>query len=93
MGDRISILSDNTQVIVITHSPQVASRGDQHYHISKRSDSETTISKVTVLTQDERIHELSRMLAGGELTDESQAAAQRLIAEAKEAKSSRQNAA
>ncbi|MEM7618149.1 MAG: AAA family ATPase [Pseudomonadota bacterium] len=93
VGDRISILSDKTQVIVITHSPQVASRGDQHYHISKRSDSETTISKVTVLTHDERIHELSRMLAGGELTDESQAAAKRLIAEAKEAKSSRQSAA
>jgi DNA repair protein RecN (Recombination protein N) len=93
VGDRIAILSDKTQVIVITHSPQVASRGTHHYHISKRSDSETTVSKVTVLSMEERVHELSRMLAGGELTDESQAAAKRLIAEADSARASRQSAA
>ena len=92
VGDRISILSDNTQVIVITHSPQVASRGDHHYHISKQSNDDTTTSKVSILSLDERVHEISRMLAGDALTDESKAAATRLIEEAKQARSSRQNA-
>lgn len=91
VGDRISLLSDKTQVIVITHSPQVASRGDQHYHISKNTDGESTTSKVTILSMDERVHELSRMLAGDELTDESKAAAKRLIVEAENAVKARQS--
>ncbi len=90
VGDRISLLSDKTQVIVITHSPQVASRGDQHYYISKNTDGQSTTSKVTILSMDERVHELSRMLAGDELTDESKAAAKRLIVEAENAVKARQ---
>ena len=91
VGDRISLLSNKTQVIVITHSPQVASRGDQHYHISKKTDGDSTTSKVTILSMDERVHELSRMLAGDELTEESKAAAKRLIVEAQNAVKVRQD--
>lgn len=89
VGDRIGALSDLVQVIVITHSPQVASRGNQHLHISKRSDSDKTISSVRELSEQERTEEISRMLAGGELTDESFAAAKSLISEAEKAAATR----
>lgn len=82
VGERIAHLADTSQVLVITHSPQVASRGDQHLHISKRTDGETTISSVRELTMEERIDEISRMLAGDTITDQSQAAAQSLLDEA-----------
>jgi DNA repair protein RecN (Recombination protein N) len=82
VGERLAMLSDSTQVLVITHSPQVASRGEQHLHIMKKSDDEQTISSVHELVGDERIDELSRMLAGAKLTDASRAAAESLINEA-----------
>lgn len=82
VGERLAILSDSTQVLVITHSPQVASRGEQHLHIRKKSDEKQTISSVHELLGDERIDEISRMLAGEKLTKESRAAAESLINEA-----------
>lgn len=82
VGERLAILSDKTQVLVITHSPQVASRGEQHLHIMKDSNEKETISSVHELIGDQRVDELSRMLAGAQLTDESRAAAKSLIDEA-----------
>lgn len=83
VGERIAMLADTTQVLVITHSAQVASCGHQHLYISKQTDDVTTTSSVKELSMQERVEEISRMLAGAELTDESQAAAERLITEAK----------
>ena len=84
VGSRISKLSNaNTQVLVITHSAQVASCGNYHYHVSKRSEGETTISTINPLTDDQRIEEISRMLAGTESSDESYAAAKKLMSDAK----------
>ena len=85
VGERIAMLADATQVLVITHSPQVASRGDQHLYISKKTDGVSTTSSVRKLTMQERTDEISRMLAGDTLTDESRAAATRLITEATDA--------
>lgn len=85
VGERLALLAEGAQVLVITHSPQVASRGDQHLHISKQTDGITTTSSVNALTREQRIDEISRMLAGDELTDESKAAAVRLIDEASSA--------
>jgi DNA repair protein RecN (Recombination protein N) len=84
VGNRIAALANLVQVIVITHSPQVASRGNQHLHISKRVEGEKTISSVNELSEQQRTEEISRMLAGGELTNESLAAAQSLINEAQQ---------
>ncbi len=92
VGERIAQLSGMTQVLVITHSPQVASRGDQHLHVSKKVEGETTTSAVRTLTVDERIEEISRMLAGDVVTEESFAAAKRLLSEAGSAASQRQTA-
>lgn len=82
VGDRIGLLAEKTQVVVITHSAQVASRGNQHLHISKRVEGDMTISSVRELSMEERVSELSRMLAGDRPTPQSDAAAQSLIDEA-----------
>ena len=81
VGARLAQLGAKTQAIVITHSPQVAARGTQHYRITKATDQSATISTTTILSHDERIDELSRMLAGKSITDEARAAAQRLLEE------------
>jgi len=93
VGERIALLADNTQVLVITHSPQVASRSDQHMHVSKKTDGVTTTSLVRMLSLEERMDELSRMLAGDVITPESHAAAKSLIDEAKTAANARRAAA
>ncbi len=85
VGERIALLSDNTQVLTITHSPQVASRNHQHLHVSKSTDGITTRSHVRQLTLDESTDEISRMLAGDIITPESHAAAKSLVSEAKKA--------
>lgn len=85
VGERLAQLADQTQVLVITHSPQVAARGEQHLHVSKKTDGVTTTSHVRTLNDAERIDEISRMLSGDQITPESTAAAQRLIREATEA--------
>lgn len=89
VGERLALLADTTQVLVITHSPQVASRGDQHLHVSKKTDGVTTTSIVGKLTHEQRVDEISRMLAGDVLTAESQAAAKSLIDEARAASAAR----
>jgi DNA repair protein RecN (Recombination protein N) len=92
VGERLALLAENTQVLVITHSPQVASRGDQHLHVSKKTDGVTTTSAVRFLTMDERIDEVSRMLAGEVITTEASAAAKSLINEAQTAAAARRDA-
>ncbi len=85
VGERIAQLADKTQVLVITHSPQVASRNDQHLHVSKKTDGVTTTSLVRKLLLEESVDEISRMLAGDTITSESHAAAKSLIEEARTA--------
>ncbi len=92
VGERIALLADDTQVLAITHSPQVASRGHQHLHVSKKTDGVTTTSVVRQLTLEERMDELSRMLAGDVITSESHAAAKSLIDEAQKAAEIRKQA-
>lgn len=89
VGERLALLAEKTQVLVITHSPQVASRGDLHLHVSKKTDGITTLSVVNQLTHEQRVDELSRMLAGDKITAEATAAAESLIAESKSAASLR----
>jgi len=92
VGERIAKLADTTQVMAITHSPQVAARGKQHLHVSKKTDGVTTETVVTMLGQQERIDEISRMLAGDVITPEAMAAAKSLISEAEKAAVARRSA-
>lgn len=79
VGDRLSRLGDEMQSLVITHSPQVASRGRYHFKIAKSQTDDGMISKAEPLMSDERVEEISRMLSGATITPEARAAALRLM--------------
>ena len=64
VGRRLHALSKNAQVIVVTHLPQVAAWGDQHYVVEKSNDGTVISSGVTSVQGEERISEIARMLAG-----------------------------
>ena len=64
VGRRLHALSKNAQVIVVTHLPQVAAWGDQHYVVEKSTDGTVVSSGVTSVQGDDRISEIARMLAG-----------------------------
>ncbi len=68
------------QVLVVTHSPQVAALGMHHWRVSKRVQDGQTLSEVTPLGEAERIDEIARMLAGDTITDAARAAARALLA-------------
>ena len=57
------------QVISITHLPQIASKGDHHYRVSKEETPKGTTSQMQELSPDERIHEIAQMLSGSEITE------------------------
>jgi DNA repair protein RecN (Recombination protein N) len=80
IGDRLSRLSKATQLLVVTHSPQVAARGDVHLMIAKSNDGTVTRTSVRQLDEAERREEIARMLSGAEVTDEARAQAGRLLA-------------
>ena len=80
VGDRLKRLSDRSQLLVVTHSPQVAARGDTQYQISKEDIGNDTLTSVVELTPMDRKEEIARMLAGAKVTDAARAAAEQLLA-------------
>ena len=78
VGMRLQRLARSTQVLLVTHSPQVAARAERHFRISRRGDR----MAVEQLDGETRLEEVARMLSGAAVTDEARAAARRLIAEA-----------
>jgi DNA repair protein RecN (Recombination protein N) len=80
IGERLARLATRNQVLVVTHSPQVAARGARHYRIAKSSDGTVTRTGVTPLDAGERREEIARMLSGAEVTPEARAQAERLLA-------------
>lgn len=79
VGRRLLRLAEGAQVLVVTHSPQVAALGDHHFYIAKTSDGGTTHTRVRALDAEERDTEIARMLAGEEITPEARAAARALL--------------
>jgi DNA repair protein RecN (Recombination protein N) len=79
VGRRLRALAAESQVLVVTHSPQVAAFGAQHWRVEKRVRAGATLSMVKPLDPAERIEELARMLAGDTVTDAARAAARALI--------------
>lgn len=79
VGNRLARLGESMQCLVITHSPQVASRGRFHFRIAKANTEEGMISQAEPLQSDQRIEEISRMLSGSTITPEARAAALRLL--------------
>ena len=79
VGLRLKRLAENAQVLVVTHSAQVAARGDAHWRISKSGDDQSTRTRVEPLSPAQREEEIARMLSGAEVTEAARAAARALI--------------
>jgi DNA repair protein RecN (Recombination protein N) len=79
IGERLARLAQGAQVIVVTHSPQVAARGAGHLLIEKSSQGTITRTSVHPLGEQERREEIARMLSGAAITDEARAQAGRLL--------------
>ncbi|MFN8242277.1 MAG: DNA repair protein RecN [Bacteroidales bacterium] len=69
VGQILSEMGKYMQVINITHLPQVASRGKEHYHVYKDDTEHSTITRVRLLTAEERVYEVARLLSGSEVTE------------------------
>ena len=79
IGERLARLAERTQLLVVTHSPQVAARGAAHFFIAKSHDGTVTRTGVRALDDAERREEIARMLSGATVTDEARAQAERLL--------------
>ena len=94
VGERLARLAESNQILVVTHSPQVAARGQTHWRVSKSEQAQLmgsnglddlrTSTTVAPLDLGERKEEIARMLAGAEVTNEARAAADSLLARAGE---------
>ena len=80
VGRRLKALSEGAQVLVVTHSPQVAALGAHHWRVQKRVAKGLTLYTFVTLGSDERVEELARMLAGDTVTEAARAAARALLA-------------
>lgn len=79
VGRRLKRLADDAQVLVVTHSPQVAALGATHFQVSKSVQDDMTTSTVTALGPDDRVAEIARMLSGDRITDAATQAAKALL--------------
>lgn len=79
VGSRLAALAKNVQVLLVTHSPQVAACGTHHFKVEKKTQNNITTTYVSQLSSEEREEEIARMLAGETITDEARAAAKVLI--------------
>ena len=78
-GDLIKQLSKGTQVINITHLPQIAAKGDSHYLVYKEHTDNATFTRVKRLDEKERIDEIAKMLSGSKITDTAREHARNLM--------------
>lgn len=79
VGERLARLAKDVQVLVVTHSPQVAASGNHHYKVEKNTQQNVTTTQVRELNGIERQEEIARMLAGETVTQEARAAAKVLL--------------
>lgn len=79
IGERLKKLGQNLQVFVITHLPQVASKGDNHFKISKESRDNKTYTIIQKLNKDERVNEIAKMISGETITQEALIMAKKLL--------------
>ncbi|MBL6958521.1 MAG: DNA repair protein RecN [Rhodospirillales bacterium] len=79
VGVRLALLAESYQVLVVTHSPQVAAQGAHHMRVSKSDAAKEVLTTVHTLNSGDRQEEIARMLAGASITDEARAAATKLL--------------
>ena len=79
VGRRLADLAKGTQILVVTHSPQVAAKGAHHWRVEKHVRKGKTLSTVVPLDEAERVDEIARMLSGDTVTDVAREAAKSLL--------------
>lgn len=79
VGERLSRLAKNKQILVVTHSPQVAARADHHWIVQKGGIENVTTNVTPLPSRKERCEEIARMLSGASITQEARAAADKLL--------------
>ncbi|MFC3615546.1 DNA repair protein RecN [Lutimaribacter marinistellae] len=79
VGRRLAALAQGGQVLVVTHSPQVAAKAAYHWRVQKQVSEGQTLSTVVQLSPDERVDEIARMVSGDTITEEARAAARALL--------------
>lgn len=79
VGERLARLAVSKQILVVTHSPQVAARASHHYIVQKQGDADVTTSVIPLESNQKRREEIARMLAGATITEEARAAADKLL--------------
>ncbi|MGV6839401.1 MAG: DNA repair protein RecN [Planktomarina sp.] len=79
VGTRLAQLGQGGQVLVVTHSPQVAAKGGSHHRVEKHVEGDVTTTLVRALSDTERTEEVARMLSGADITDAAKAAATELL--------------
>jgi DNA repair protein RecN (Recombination protein N) len=79
VGERLAKLGQDAQVLVVTHSPQVAAQANNHFVVRKSQSSSSTSTTVEMLDDGARVEEIARMLSGETVTGEARAAADSLI--------------
>jgi len=80
VGERLHRLGQDLQVLVVTHSPQVAARGTHHWRVEKSQSAQKTMTRIDELSAEARREEIARMLSGASITAEARAAAASLMA-------------
>jgi DNA repair protein RecN (Recombination protein N) len=79
VGERLARLAEHVQILVVTHSPQVAARGTHHLRVAKQTKAKQALTEVDILDKDARREEIARMLAGTQVTDAARHAAVSLL--------------
>ncbi len=79
IGEKLQLISRRTQVLLVTHAPQVAALADHHFYVSKQSDSKKTLASVDFLDLEGRVEEVARMLAGKNVSGNFLSSARELI--------------
>jgi DNA repair protein RecN (Recombination protein N) len=79
VGEKLKDVSRHHQVICITHLPQIACFGDTHFRVSKKVQGERTNAGVALLSENERLDEITRMLSGVEMTEKTRQHASEML--------------
>ena len=80
VGRLLRQLSERTQILCVTHQAPVAGQGHSHFFVSKYTESGSTLTQITELSETDKVREVARMLGGEELSDESLAHAEQIVA-------------
>ena len=86
VAEKMSLLSRNNQIICITHLPQIAAMGDQHFLINKLSDDKNTMTSIERLKDEDIVNEIARMTGGATITEFTLASANEMLEQAKKIK-------